>query len=70
MTMSTIYTIRGGGCRTFHAVTIDEAMQLAAGLMYAAPKARTQARADLAAGKPVTLTYGFATLTIEPGVTT
>lgn len=48
------------------ATTIEAALCHAVGMIYVGHAAITQARADLAQGKPVTICHGFKTVTITP----
>jgi len=48
------------------AITIEAALCYAVLMIYVGPATITQARADLAKGKPVTISYGFKTVTITP----
>jgi hypothetical protein len=48
------------------ATTIEAALCYAVLMIYVGHANITQARQDLAQGKPVTITYGFKTVTITP----
>lgn len=48
------------------AMTIEAAICNAVLMIYVGHAGITQARADLAQGKPVTITYGLKTVTITP----
>lgn len=48
------------------ASTIEGALSQAVMMIYVGQATKTQARADLAQGKPVTISYGFKTVTITP----
>jgi hypothetical protein len=60
------YTTRNDQGRQYQDATIEGALCKAVTMIYISDKARADARAELAQGKPTTFVYGFKTVTITP----